>query len=153
VLRSTLLYFSLLIFVIMLYGKGLAHTGYIIFRYWLSVCHISLYFPSGYFPDSVFYSSNVLLMWTAVLYIPHSIITQNDIKHFKRLLFGVLSGLKHAAVFQGKWTVVLDGKSAYLLFPRMQLALHCWELHIILFRIQVFLDVMLCQWVNGSQHF
>jgi hypothetical protein len=48
---------------------------------------------------------------------------------------------------------VLDGKSVYLLCPRMQLGLHCWELHIILFRIQVFWDVMLCQWVNGSQHF
>jgi hypothetical protein len=35
----------------------------------------------------------------------------------------------------------------------MQLGLHCWELHTILFRMHVFWDVMLCQWLNGSQHF
>jgi hypothetical protein len=158
VLRSTLHYFGLLIFVIRLYGKGRVHTGYIIFCYWLSVCHIALYFPPVYFLESVLYWPNLSLMWTAVLYTPHVFIIQNDLKLFLKDFYltawsWFFSGLKQVAVFQWKWADVLDEKSVYFLCAWMQLGLHCSELHTILFRMHVFWDVMLCQWLNGSQHF
>jgi hypothetical protein len=105
VLRSTLLYFSLLIFAIRLYGKGWVHTGYIVFCYWFSVCHIVLnllpfIFRILFFIGQTYHRCG--LLFCRYLMLASHKMTSNFFKRFLTAWWWFFSGLKHVAVFQLK---------------------------------------------------